>query len=177
MNALLVNWDRVTHICVGKLTIIGSDNGLSHGRCQAIIWTNAGILLTGPLGTNVSDQNLYIFIQENAFKNVVWKMAATLSHPQCVNCAYAKNIKQVTWCVMPPTGCMYQVSSSYLKTCRKKSENFSLVESSAEIPLPSVCGHQRAKNCPTMMKISMVQDTCYTSVCTESECSIYFLRP
>ena len=28
-----------------KLTNIGSDNGLAPGRRQAIIWTNAGILL------------------------------------------------------------------------------------------------------------------------------------
>ena len=34
-----INWSRVTHICVSKLTIIGLDNGLSPGRCQAIIWT------------------------------------------------------------------------------------------------------------------------------------------
>ena len=51
----LTHWGRVTHICVNKLTIIGSDNGLSLGRCQAIIWTNAGILLIGPLGTNFSE--------------------------------------------------------------------------------------------------------------------------
>ena len=48
----LTHWDRVTHICVSKLTSIGSDNGLLPGRRQAIIWTNAGILLIGPLGTN-----------------------------------------------------------------------------------------------------------------------------
>ena len=48
----LTHWGRVTHICVGNLTIIGSDNGLSPGRRQAIILTNAGILLTGPLGAN-----------------------------------------------------------------------------------------------------------------------------
>ena len=48
----LTHWGRETHICVGKLTIIASDNGLSPGRRQAIIWTNAGILLIGPLGTN-----------------------------------------------------------------------------------------------------------------------------
>ena len=41
----------MTHICVSKLTIIGSDNGLSPGRRQAIIWTNAGILLIRTLGT------------------------------------------------------------------------------------------------------------------------------
>ena len=33
----LTHWGRVTHICVGKLTIIGSDKGLSPGRRQAII--------------------------------------------------------------------------------------------------------------------------------------------
>ena len=40
-------WDRVAHICVSKLTIIDSDDGLSPGRRQAIIWTNAGILWVG----------------------------------------------------------------------------------------------------------------------------------
>ena len=52
---MLTHWGRVTHICVGKLTIIGSDNGLSPARRQAIIWTNAGILLIGPWGTNFSE--------------------------------------------------------------------------------------------------------------------------
>ena len=45
----------MTHICVDKLTIIGSDNGLSPERRQAIIWTNPGILLIGPLGTNFNE--------------------------------------------------------------------------------------------------------------------------
>ena len=38
------------HICVSKLNIIGSDHALSPGRRQAIVWTNAGLLLKGPLG-------------------------------------------------------------------------------------------------------------------------------
>ena len=54
----LTHWGRVTHICVGKLTIIGSDNGLSPGRRQAINWTNTGILLIGkcrlPNGVHLS---------------------------------------------------------------------------------------------------------------------------
>ena len=45
----------MTHICVSKLTIIGSDNGLSPSRRQAIIWTNAGKLLIWTLGTNFSE--------------------------------------------------------------------------------------------------------------------------
>ena len=45
----------MTHQCIGNLTIIFSDNGLSPSRRQAIIWTNAGILLIGPLGTNFNE--------------------------------------------------------------------------------------------------------------------------
>ena len=51
----LTHWGRVTYICVSKQTIIGSDNSLSPGQRQAIICTNAGILLIGPLGTNLSE--------------------------------------------------------------------------------------------------------------------------
>ena len=51
----LTHWGRVMHICVSKLTIIGSVNGLSPGRRQAIIWTNAGMLLIGTLETNFSE--------------------------------------------------------------------------------------------------------------------------
>ena len=42
----------MTHICVGRLTIIGSDNSLSPSRRQSIIWTNVGILYNGPLETD-----------------------------------------------------------------------------------------------------------------------------
>ena len=82
----LTHWGRVTHICVGNLTIIGPDNGLSPDRRQAIIWTNAGILLNklrNKLQWNIC-RNSYIFIQENAFENVVREMSAILSRPQCV---------------------------------------------------------------------------------------------
>ena len=48
------------HICVNNLTIIGSDNVLSPGRRQAIIWTNAGILLIGPLGTNFNEIHTFL---------------------------------------------------------------------------------------------------------------------
>ena len=87
----LTHWGRVTYIFVGNLTIIGPDNGLSPGRRQAIIWTNAGILLIGPWGTHFSEifnRNSYIFIQENAFQNVVCEMASILSRPQCVKPLY-----------------------------------------------------------------------------------------
>ena len=55
LNMAKAHWGRVTHICVGKLTIICSDNGLSPGRRQAIVWTNAGILFIRSVGTNFSE--------------------------------------------------------------------------------------------------------------------------
>ena len=58
-NPPLTHWGRVTHICISKLTTIGSDNGSVPGRRRTIIWTNAGILLIGPLGTNFNE----IFIE------------------------------------------------------------------------------------------------------------------
>ena len=69
----LTPWGRVTHICVSKLTIIGSDNGLPPGRRQAIIWTNAGILLMGPLGTNFSE--ILIEFYTFSFKKMHKKMS------------------------------------------------------------------------------------------------------
>ena len=41
--------------CVSKVTIIESDDGLSRGQRQAIIWTNAEILLIRTLGTNLTE--------------------------------------------------------------------------------------------------------------------------
>ena len=70
----LTHWGRVTHICVGNLTIIGSDNGLSPERRQAIIWTNAGILLIGPLGTNLSE--ILVEIQTFSLKKIHLKMSS-----------------------------------------------------------------------------------------------------
>ena len=52
---VFIHRGRVMHICISKLTIIGSDNGLSLGWCHAIIWTDAGILSIGPLETNFGE--------------------------------------------------------------------------------------------------------------------------
>ena len=70
----LTHWGRVTHICVGNLTIIDSDNGLSPGRRQAITWTNVGILLIGTLGTNFSE--MLIEIHTFSFKKTNLKMSS-----------------------------------------------------------------------------------------------------
>ena len=79
---LLTHWGRVTHICIAKRTIIGSDNGLSPGRRQAIIWTIAGILLIGPLGINFSE--MLIGVQIFSFKKMYSKMSSEKWLPFCL---------------------------------------------------------------------------------------------
>ena len=78
----LTHWGRVTHIYVGNLTIIGSDNGLSPGRRQAIIWTKAGILLIGTLGTNFSE--ILIEIRIFSFTKMHLKMSSGKWRPSCL---------------------------------------------------------------------------------------------
>ena len=67
------------HIWVGKLTIIGSDNGLSPGRRQAIIRNNAGILL---MGTNFSE--ILIAIETFSFKKMHLKISSAKWRPFCL---------------------------------------------------------------------------------------------
>ena len=87
---VLTHWGRMTHMCVCKLTIIGSDNGLSPGLRQAIIWTNAGLLLIRHLETIFSE--ILIGIQTFSFKKIYLKMSSAKWRPFCpglnmLNCA------------------------------------------------------------------------------------------
>ena len=71
----LTQCGRVTHICVSNLTIIGSDNGLSPGRRQAIISNNDGILLIWTLGINFRE--ILSEIHTFSFKKMHLKMLST----------------------------------------------------------------------------------------------------
>ena len=81
-DELLTHWGRVTHICVSNLTTIGSVNGLSPGRRQAITWTNVGILLIWPLGTNFS--KVLIKIPIFSFKKMHLKVSSVKWRPFCL---------------------------------------------------------------------------------------------
>ena len=72
----------MTHICISDLTSIGSDNGLSPGRRQAIIRTNAGILLIRPLGINFSEFLVEILI--SSFKKMRLKVSSAKRRPFCL---------------------------------------------------------------------------------------------
>ena len=78
----LSHWGRVTHICFSDITIIGSDNDLSPGWHQAIIRTNAGILLIRPLGTNFSEILIEIIIF--SFKKMRLKVSSAKRRPFCL---------------------------------------------------------------------------------------------
>ena len=72
----------MTHICVSKLTIIASDNGLPPLRRQAIIWTNAGMLLIGTLGTKFSE--ILSKIHTFSFKKMHLKTSSAKWRPFCL---------------------------------------------------------------------------------------------
>ena len=76
----------LTHIC-----IIGSNNGLSPGQRQAIIWTNAGILLLAPLGTNFSEILIKIYtfsVMKIHLKCRLWNGGHFISAPMCLRMPY-----------------------------------------------------------------------------------------
>ena len=89
-NFSLTHWGRVMHICVSKLTSVGSDNGLLPGRRQAIIWTNAGILLIWPTGTNFSGNLIKIHIF--SFKKMHLKMSSGKWRPFCLGLNVLKKL-------------------------------------------------------------------------------------
>ena len=88
----LTHWGWVMHICVSDLTLIDSDNGLPPGRRQAIIRTNAAIMLIRPLGTNFSEILIKILIF--SFK----KMRLKVSSAQWRQCV--KYVCKISCCVI-----------------------------------------------------------------------------
>ena len=76
------HWGLVAHKYISRLIIIGADNGFLLGQCQAIIWTNTGILLIGPLGTNFSE--LLIKIYSFSFREMHLKISSGTWWPFCL---------------------------------------------------------------------------------------------
>ena len=116
----LTHWGRVTHICVIKLTIIGSDNSLLPGRCQAIIWTNAGLLLIGPLGTNFSE--ILIKILTFSFKKMRLKVSSAKQRPFCLG--------------------LNVLNTQILEVSSSASHSASLDDRHCEVAIPVIMGDQ-----------------------------------
>ena len=91
------------HTCVGKLTSIGADNGLSPGRRQAIIWTNAGLLLIGPLRTNFSE--ILMEFLAFSFRKMRLKVLSAKRRPFCLGLNVLKCYKKHFAGVLYPKVC------------------------------------------------------------------------
>ena len=70
-------------MCVIELTIIGSDNGLLPDQHQVIIWTKAGMLLIGTLGSNFGEflSEIHTF----SVKKIRLKMLSAKWQPLCLD--------------------------------------------------------------------------------------------
>ena len=107
----LTHWGWATHICVSKLTIIASDNGLSPGRRQAIIWNNAGILSIGLLGTNFSE--ILIEILTFSFKKMRLKVSSAKWRPFCLGLNVLSQLECVCVFQTPWSIFFYQTREFY----------------------------------------------------------------
>ena len=91
------------HICFGKRNIIGSDNGLPlvrpAGRRQAIIWTNAGILLIEPFVTNFNE--ILIEIHTFSLTKFHLKMSSGKWRPFCLGLNVLMDGVTMTWPLLP----------------------------------------------------------------------------
>ena len=113
--ASLTYWVWMTHKCVSKLTMIGSDNGLSPGRRQVIIWANVWISLNRPMGTNFSE--IMIEICKFPFKNMNWNLSSGNWRPFCLGLNVL--IPVIEYAVFRPAWFVtYPVPSHYLHLYR-----------------------------------------------------------
>ena len=96
----------MTHICVDNLTIVGLDNGLSPGRRQAIIWTNGGILLIEPFGTNFSEFLIGI-IKFSVKKMHLWMSSGNL-RPCCLDLNELSHLQ-----IVSSVACVEQLSTIF----------------------------------------------------------------
>ena len=150
----LTHWGRVTHICVGNLTIIGSDNGTSPGRRQAIIWNNAGILLIGPLGANFSE--ILIEIHAFSFTKMLLKMSSGKWRPFCHGLNMSGTATNITpgatgtcfniWCLEPAR--RFCLKSTQLDSVFDRLKNVCIAtETTYFIDKVLPCHHENITNC------------------------------
>ena len=124
----ITHWGRVTHICVSKLTIIGSDNGLSPDRRQTIIWTNAGILFIGPLGTKFS--KILIEIKIFSFRKMHLKMSFGKWRPSCLGLNHCPGALLVSILTSNKTWRTRNAVRSSNGDCEKTTQHFAMMSAS-----------------------------------------------
>ena len=111
---------------------MGSDNGLSPVRRQAIIWTNAGILLIGPLGTNFGE--ILIVIQTFSFKKLHLKTSSAKWRLFCLGLNWLNLIKRRF------TLCFHSIFCAFPNAC---VHTVFIIETIAPLPARSISVHRR----------------------------------
>ena len=156
----LTHWSRVTHICVDDLTINGSDNGLAPGWRQAIIRTNAGILLIGPLaclGTNVSE--ISIEILTFSFKKMHLKMLSVKLWPFCLSPNMLTEPVHWLICITRPEP--FQVESIAGKWGHWIASQLGWLCHSSEHSHLALCNQGKVK---WMLQMPILRDCCITMI-------------
>ena len=89
-------WDKIW-------VIIGSgSNGFLPVQDEAITWINADLFSIGRIGLQWNlYQNIMIFIEENYFQNVVYKISPNLSQPQYVILWLSGTFSAIILCMHP----------------------------------------------------------------------------
>ena len=147
----LVHWGRVMHICISKLITIGSDNGLSPGWRQGIIW----LLLIWTLGTIFSEilSEIHIF----SFKIMHLKMSSGNRRPFCLSLNVLRHLhlNPTAWkrrspscglCMFNPVG--YWMGSIWITLILQQGQQ-QLLELYWSIRGKPVMGKQRIKSSKT----------------------------
>ena len=125
----LTHWGRVTHKCISNLTIIGSENGLSPGRHQALFWTIAGILSIRTLGTNFNE--ILSEIHTFSFKKMHLKMLSAKWRPICLSLNMLNTLTTETL-----KGCFY----GFVRQCFNKVVLFrGFIRDNKETNLVFIC--------------------------------------
>ena len=135
----LTFWGRLTDICVSKLTVIGSDNGLSPHRRQAIIWTNAGLLLIGPSGMKFSE--ILIEIVRVSFKKMRLKGSSAKWRPFCLGLNVLSQVAAPAMAAMGMPQWVYQAA-------QYGDISWHLIDHSTPLVLKQLCQYRgRYRDC------------------------------
>ena len=94
-----IPWSKHDLIYIFSHYLSPPTDSTSPSRPQAIIWTNAGILLIGPLGTNFSE--IFIKITTFSFKKMRSKVSSGKRRPSCLglNVINASIFNDMSWSV------------------------------------------------------------------------------
>ena len=149
---LLTHWGRVTHICVSRLTLIVSDNGLSPDRRQSIIWTNDGIRYIGPLGINFSE--MLIKIYTFSFRKMHLKISSRKWRSFCLDLSVNTGLQQ--WSSSIKWMSVFSTSSLRYTNKRNKSHRCICCSKGIIIVMNWLRGHEDTDIAPCSICSSVV---------------------